>query len=142
MTDRTLSSGARSPKESVLGAAPKMGPLGPVAVDPRCSLQCPYAAHLMPARQATIHDFGPFLSQLAKLSARGTGLSCLTGRRGDDVHQLTDPVSLDRVPGDPIDLEAGADDGAVRELEQFGRVGRAKPGVDQDRNARATDCLG
>src|SRR5215207_6766864 len=66
MTDRTLSSGARSPKESVLGAAPKKRPLGPVAVDPRCSLQCPYAAHLMPARQATIHDFGRFFISVGK----------------------------------------------------------------------------
>jgi hypothetical protein len=99
----------------------------------RCNARMLHISCQLVKRPFTI--LAPFLSQLAKLSARGTGLSCLTGRRGDDVHQLTDPVSLDRVPGDPIDLEAGADDGAVRELEQFGRVGCAKPGVDQDRHA-------
>jgi hypothetical protein len=65
-TDRTMLPGVLLPTESVFGAAPKRKPLGPVAVDPGCSLQCPYAARLMPTRQAIIHEIGTIFISLGK----------------------------------------------------------------------------
>src|SRR6185295_8195233 len=54
----------------------------------------------------------------------------------DLVHEALDARHVDRVPGVAIDLEMGADDGAVRDRQHVRHIVEIDAGIGEDRRRR------